>query len=150
MDRTLRWPPVRGPYHRLLFGLLSEKYAQRAFTQESLGAAVEKDQKSIGNYLNDKNGAPLDLDEADAALAHIGTSLKAFIADPAHVVPAPHVSQVARALETALRALTDDADLQVVLDAAKGRLRARRSKTQSVRPRAVGQKVGARKTGGTR
>lgn len=48
-------------------------------TQESLGKAIGKTQRSVGTFLDGSGGA-LDLDEAAKALEHIGSSLPDFLA----------------------------------------------------------------------
>lgn len=77
---------MRGPYHRALQTLLEQARKAGKLTQESLAEDVEKEQTTVGKYLRDKAGT-LDLDEADAALRHVGSNLRAFINDPARVHP---------------------------------------------------------------
>lgn len=142
---------MRGSYHQALKRFLLTKYAERAFTQESLARATGKEQTTIGQYLKPHGRAgTLDLDEADAALAHVGSSLAAFIADPGNVVVRrPPRSKVAADLAKILQALTKDEHLAIVRDVAKGVLeRVRREEKQSAPPRVAGRARATRKTGG--
>lgn len=59
---------------------LRDAWKRGVFTQESLAGAVGKKQTTIGQYLLGKRAGSLDLDEADAALQHMGSSLSAFLA----------------------------------------------------------------------
>lgn len=77
---------MRGAYHRLLQGLLADAIAAKLCTQESVAEAVESDQTTIGKYLKGKAG-PMDLDEADAMLRHVGSDLKAFVSTMGRVTP---------------------------------------------------------------
>jgi len=142
---------VRGPYHRLLVRWILEELARQDVTQDSLGAVVDMHQTTIGGILRKDKGT-FDLDEADLALRHLGSSLKAFIADPANAVvrPPASVSAVAAELKETLRGLTD-AQLQVILDVAKAvRARVRRTKRQSARRRDVDQSRRGNSIGGKR
>lgn len=143
---------MRGPYHRALLGFLLSRWAEKTFTQESLALAMGKDQTSIGKYLKDKAG-PLDLDDADAALTHAGSSLKAFIADQANAIirPIAPLSPVAKKLWMMLQAMPDD-ELTIFLGLARSArsLSSRRTGTRSARTRAADQSRTVRKTGGTR
>lgn len=147
---------MRGPYHEHLLRLLLLKYAEGAFTQESLARALGQDQKTSGNYLRGKGGA-LDLDEADAALRHAcNTTLKAFIADPARTISMPS-RRPSGPLPDLLRVIDDlrenNEAIRTLLGAARGvrsAVRAQRGGNQSARQRAAGQARAIRKTGGTR
>lgn len=77
---------MRGRYHRALRGVLERASKAKLFTQESLAEDLGREQTGIGKYLKDKAG-PLDLDEAEIALKHVGIDLKDFVADPALVAP---------------------------------------------------------------
>lgn len=142
-------PIVRGEYHRRLRSVLLEALARQAITQESLGAAVQMHQTTVGGILKKDEGT-FDLDEADAALRHIGSSLRDFATDPVSVVaPTPPVSKAATQLAAALTGL-DDEDLRIVLGVARSvRARARAEKRLG-RPRGAGRGAGVRKTGGRR
>lgn len=83
--RTLRWrvvvkPRKEKPLHARLQALLQERWKAGAFDQVSLAKAIGKDQTTVGQYLRNGKAGPLDLDEAAAALEHIGSSLADFIA----------------------------------------------------------------------
>jgi hypothetical protein len=144
---------VRGSFHQALHRILVNKYAEKAFTQESLARATGLNQSTIGQYLRPNGTAgTLDLDEADAALAHIGSSLTAFIADPdlPVVQPAPKISAVAKALARTLDGMEDD-DLRIVLGIARSvRAASRRTKRQSVSKPVPDRLQTARKIGGKR
>ena len=70
---------MRGELHQRLITLLRDQKASGAFTQESLAKAVHMHQTTVSGILH-KNAGTFDLDEAAAALQHIGSSLDAFIA----------------------------------------------------------------------
>lgn len=142
---------VRGPYHQALVELFLRKSAEKAITQDSLGRALGKDQTWAGKYFRGISG-PLDLDDADAALAHIGSSLKAFIADPTLVIerPSPSSSPVAKALAKVLQGM-DDAELQIVLGIARSVRTASRRVAQTRAPTHAADRVTTkRKIGGKR
>lgn len=68
------------PLHDRLQLLLREAWRSKTITQEALGQAIGLSQTSIGHYLRPGGKAgPLDLDQADAALRHIGSSLGEFV-----------------------------------------------------------------------
>lgn len=93
---VLRCSVVRGEFHQRLRATLADAVQRRVCKQETLAAALEKDQTTISKYLNDKVGT-LDLDEADIALRHIGSSLADFLAgQPAQ--PLTAIDQLARTL----------------------------------------------------
>lgn len=69
---------MKGALHQQLRRALDDACQRKACTQESLGAAMGKSQRSVGQYLSDEAGA-LDLDEADAALHHVGSTLQGFL-----------------------------------------------------------------------
>ena len=75
MRRT--WPQ---PLHERLQSLLQDSWRAGVFTQGSLARAIGKDQTNVGQYLRGGKAGPLNLDEADAALRHIGSSLEDFLA----------------------------------------------------------------------
>lgn len=148
-------PLVRGPYHRWLVSLLLEKIARKeGVTQESLGSVVEMHQTTISGILKNDAGT-FDLDEAEAMLRHVGSSLRDFVSDPERVPttrPKTLPPQV-RKIVTLLQGVTDTNELRFVVAAAtSARARARASGTgmKSSRPRATGRPLKARKTGGTR
>lgn len=142
----IRSPRVRGPYHDYLVELLRAQLAKKeGITQESLATAIRAgDQTTVGKKLSGKGG-PFDLDEADAALRHVGSSLKDFVTDPTRVPVIPQAEQmpplVAKILKK-LRALAhDEKALLIVLaaaDLAETHVRRRASKKSSSR------RVGAR------
>jgi transcriptional regulator with XRE-family HTH domain len=89
----------RGPLHNRLHATLREAWLSKAVTQESLARAIGKSQESVGQYLRATKAGTLDLDEADAALHHIGSSLDAFLATmpPRPLTP---TERLARELES--------------------------------------------------
>lgn len=95
---ALRSQRVRGPLHHRLRQLLRDATKAGICTQESLSGAIGKTQTGVGKYLLGKAGT-LDVDEAAAALDHIGSSLQEFIAKiPPRELTAS--DRLARALET--------------------------------------------------
>lgn len=71
---------VKGELHRRLQERLQRAWRDGAFKQESLSAQMEKSQRSISQFLRgDDDAGALDLDEADVALRHIGSSLLEFL-----------------------------------------------------------------------
>lgn len=71
---------MRGPYHERLIALLARKIDENdGITQESVARAVGMHQTTLGGVIKRSKGT-LDLDEAAAALEHIGSSLPDFIA----------------------------------------------------------------------
>lgn len=67
------------PLHERLHALLCKHYAAGDFDQTSLAEAIGNTQTTAGLYLRGKKSGPLDLDEADAALRHINSSLIEFL-----------------------------------------------------------------------
>lgn len=152
--RGLGLRPVRGAYHQALKRLLLTKYAEKAFTQESLALVTELDQTTVGQYLKpDGKAGTFDLDEAHAALDHIGSSLRDFIVNPA-LMPARRVPPMSRQLTKLLKAVAGltESDVAIVVATAQSvRARARRdAKTQSRPPHAADRGRVTRKTGGKR
>lgn len=99
---------VRGELHARLHRALKAAVDARLCTQDSLGQAIAKSQESVGQYLRNAKAGPLDLDEAEAGLQHIGSSLRSFLAgDPPRTLTA--TDRLARELETRpqLRALVE-------------------------------------------
>lgn len=141
-------PRVKGAYHKELLEFLIVKWGEHAFTQDSLAAVTGKEQTTIGKYLNGGDSGAFDLDEADAALRHVGSSLKDFIADPEHAVKTPplKVSRIEARLSKALRGM-DDSQLEIVLGTALSVRRSHRTKTPPKRQRVAGLKQAARNTG---
>lgn len=125
------------PLHERLHALLQQKWRSGEFTQESLAKAVGKEQTTVGSYLRGDKAGPLDLDEADAALRHIRSSLKDFISDPAYAPappPPPQMSPVVVKIVNTLSTVDDDRSLRSVLAIAKSVGAAfRRSKRRSIR-----------------
>ena len=71
---------MKGELHRRLQERLHRAWRDGAFKQESLSAQMQKSQRSISQFLRgDDDAGALDLDEADAALRHIGSSLLDFL-----------------------------------------------------------------------
>lgn len=71
----------RGPLHQRLIALLNAKIDEGVgITQDSLARDVGMHQTTMGGILKFDKGT-LDLDEASAALAHIGSSLDEFLRD---------------------------------------------------------------------
>lgn len=68
------------PLHERLHALIQQKSRAKEVTQESLAAAIGKDQTTVGLYIRGDKAGPLDLDEAADALKHIGSSLQEFLA----------------------------------------------------------------------
>lgn len=89
---------MRGAYHSALRALIVKARKDNLFVQESMGKAIGRDQKTISNYLAGKR--TLDLDEAEAALVHIGSTLREFVNDPANVRPVVDLSVRIRRLMT--------------------------------------------------
>lgn len=79
---------LRGPYHDALRALLERAWRGGQLKPDSLAAEMGQDPSTLGKYLRgDRKAGALDLDEADTALRHIGSTLHAFIADQASVQP---------------------------------------------------------------
>lgn len=78
---TLRFRLVKlkGPLHVRLQNLLHEAWVAKTITQESLAKAIGNSQENTGQYLRRGKAGALDLDQADAALRHIGSSLTSFL-----------------------------------------------------------------------
>lgn len=71
---------MKGALNQRLQALLADAWTSGRLKQESLAHALDKDQRTISNYVNLKPVAgPLDLDEADAALRHLGSNLEEFL-----------------------------------------------------------------------
>src|SRR5436190_19611366 len=77
LTAVLRWPQMRGEIHRRLVSLLKKKIADGACTQESLARATGMHQTTISGILKKDKGT-FDLDEAAAALAHVGIAFGDF------------------------------------------------------------------------
>ncbi len=71
--------PLRGDLHVRLHRALKAAYDSKVCTQESLAIAIGKSQVTVGQYLRSERAGALDLDEASAALHHIGSSLMEFL-----------------------------------------------------------------------
>ncbi len=82
---------MRGDFHKRLIALLAEKVSAGVCTHTSLAAAVGKHHSTIGGILG-KNEGTLDVDEADAALRHVGSNLTDFLA----TVPPRELTDVER------------------------------------------------------
>jgi hypothetical protein len=124
---------VRGDYHERLRTLLKNATQQGVCTQDSLSRAIGKTQTGVGKYLLGKGGA-LDLDEAAAALHHVGSSLPDFLgAMPPRTLTS--TEQLVRALESRpeLRQL-----VEALLPVPKSRLGAVLALVRGVVPIAIG------------
>ncbi len=71
---------MRGDLHQRLVVTLSAALRSGAVTQESLAKAVRLHQTTVSGIIK-RNAGTLDLDAADAALRHIGSSLADFLAN---------------------------------------------------------------------
>lgn len=89
---------MRGPYHELLFGLIRQAIATKAYTQDSFATSIPMHQTTFGRILGGKGVKSLDLDEADAALRHMQLDLQVFVANPERAVPAPTPTPLPAAL----------------------------------------------------
>ena len=88
----------RGELHQRLISLLNEQIDVGACTQESIGSATGKKQATVSGILK-RNKGTFDLDEAAAALEHVGSSLRDFVAGvPPRVLT--HGERMGRALAT--------------------------------------------------
>lgn len=148
----LRSARVRGPFHHKLIAFLLERMAaDRGITQESLADAVDMHQTTVSGILKKGKGT-FDMDEADAVLRHVGSSLKTFLTDAAHV-PAP--KRIERPLLAQLHRVlirVPDDGLAVVLATARS-VKARSVRgagKQSARRHVADRASKVRKTGGTR
>lgn len=146
----VRLPRVRGAYHRQLVALLLEKIAEGAATQESLADATRMHQTTISGILK-RDAGTFDLDEANAALNHVGGSLRSFVLDPAQrpagrpPIP-PEVAKLARLLKG-----VEAEGLKAVLATARAvRTASRRKDMQQGRRSGAGHERRASKTAGTR
>jgi hypothetical protein len=70
---------VRGELHQRLVAALAAALRSGTVTQESLAKAVDMHQTTVSGIIK-RNAGTLDLDEAAAALRHIGSSLPDFLA----------------------------------------------------------------------
>ena len=135
----------RGPLHDRLHATLRTAWLNKAVTQESLAQAIGKSQESVGQYLRAVKAGTLDLDEAAAALHHIGSSLDAFLATMPPRALSP-TETLARELESRpeLQALITD-----LLRVPKPRLAAVLDLLRGVLPIAIGP-LAAQTRGGPR
>jgi hypothetical protein len=138
--REIRSLRVRGSYHRELAALLNQKVAEDGgVTQASIGSAVDMHPSTVGGILRKDEGT-FDLDEADAALRHVGSTLKDFVMSrPPR--PLTEAEELARALETrpALRDL-----VKALLPVPKTRLAAVVAFVRNVGPLASGRHGGSK------
>jgi transcriptional regulator with XRE-family HTH domain len=133
----------KGPLHARLHRLLHEAWQRKDITQESLGQAIGKSQENAGQYLRGTNAGALDLDQAAAALHHIGSSMEAFLAN----TPPRSLTEtelLVRALDTRpeLKALLED-----LLRVPRPRLGAILELVRGLVPIAIGPRAGP--TGGS-
>lgn len=70
---------MKGPLHDQLHRALRDAWQAKRITQESLAQAIGNSQVNAGLYLRGGKAGALDLDQADAALRHIGSSLRDFL-----------------------------------------------------------------------
>jgi hypothetical protein len=94
---------------------------------ESLASAIGKTTQSVRDYLNQLKGGPLDLEEADRALRHIGSSLSDFLAGqpPREVTDAERLAQELEARPEVVSFVRDllplkEPKLSAVLELARG------------------------------
>jgi transcriptional regulator with XRE-family HTH domain len=71
----------KGPLHERLQATLRQAWVSKAITQESLAKATGQSQENMGQYLRGGKAGALNVDQADAALRHIGSSLAEFLAN---------------------------------------------------------------------
>jgi hypothetical protein len=90
---------MRGELHkRLVAEILANINGEEGLTQESLSKAVQMHQTTVSGILK-RNAGTFDLDEAAAALEHIGSTLPRFLAgEPPRDLTATEM--LARALAT--------------------------------------------------
>lgn len=73
---------MRGPYDEQLRAVLLEATKRNGCDQVSLATALKRDQTTVGKYIRNVAGAPLDLDSAHVALRHCGLGgLREFVTD---------------------------------------------------------------------
>lgn len=70
---------TKGPLHARLQKVLHDAWRANSITQESLAKAIGNSQENTGQYLRGGKAGALDIDQADAALRHIGSSLERFL-----------------------------------------------------------------------
>lgn len=142
---------MRGRYHELLTGVLLEAIARRdGITQDSLASVAGKHQTTVGDILKQGTGT-FDLDEADALLRHVGSSLKDFANDPTNVVVPPHAPQTKtqRALASLVRGM-EDGQLKIALAIFRSVKKAgARAGKKSGRRHVADRARATRRTGGT-
>lgn len=95
----IRFRLMRGDYHQRLIAWLLAEMARQGVTQESLASGIRMHQTTVGGILK-KNKGTFDLDEAHALLVLLGSSLPAFVADPAHAQTVPDLDAKVRRLMT--------------------------------------------------
>lgn len=88
----------KGPLHARLHKMLHDAWVAKDITQESLARAIGGSQENAGQYLRAQKAGALDLDEAAAALRHVGSSLADFVAKIPPKPPTP-AERIARQLE---------------------------------------------------
>lgn len=93
--------------------MLKAAVGKNGITQDSLARAMGKSQGSINHYLQNRGAGALDLDEASAALHHLGSSLMEFLKAVPQRTPTP-AEEAVRALENRPELLTLIRDLQRV------------------------------------
>jgi len=94
---------MRGNYHRKLIAWINAEMKRQEVTQDSLAAGIvaaggKMHQTTFGGILKDKG--TFDLDEAEAVLRLLGSSLQAFLNDPANAVTVPDLDAKVRRLMT--------------------------------------------------
>lgn len=90
--RALRSAAVRGELHKRLVTLLDARLRDGVCTQESLATRLEMHQTTVSGIIR-RNAGTFDLDEAAAALDHVGAGT---LADFAAGVPATPPTDAAR------------------------------------------------------
>lgn len=90
---------VRGEFHKRLVKLLADRIAAGVCTQESLAKRVGMHQTTVSGILR-RDAGTFDLDEAAAALDHVGAgSLATFLAGVPPADPTPATRLAARLVE---------------------------------------------------
>ena len=140
MLRLRSGKPLRGELHVRLHRTLKAAYDGRVCTQESLAIAIGKSQVTVGQYLRSERAGALDLDEASAALHHIGSSLMEFLRGaPPH--PLSPIEELCRGLESRPELLSLVKDL---LPVPKPKLGALLAVVRGLIPLAIGPTGGKR------
>lgn len=135
-EKDVRSPHVRGPLHQRLITLLNEQIVRGVCTQESLAGAVKLHQTTVSGILK-RNAGTFDLDEAAAALDHVGSNLRDFLSrvPPLELSPTERLTR-ALAARPALEAM-----IAALLRVPKTRLAAVVELVRGVVPIAIGPRA---------